>query len=249
LKIRERQKMMTEDDRTDLSNFGGGVDNTKVDDPEDKDNLSLSKWLTNPSVNVYWDREKPYGYSTFSVTTQRRPDLIIDAKVNTFAVEVKDYEKTGCVINGAEQAEGYWRDIESGKAEYSINGNRVEIDAVLLATRASKAGHLFEDIGNRDPRRSTRDRSGTEWAKTGNGPTIEHTASEVCIRTMYRFARRWFDESEHTTASTGIGVLYSSVLDSEDPNAHSVPAAYYIVPGSGRKSNNWDYIPFYKHGH
>jgi len=138
--------MMTEDDKTDLSNFGGGVDNTKADDPEDKDNLSLSKWLTNPSVNVYWDREKPYGYNTFSVTTQKRPDLIIDAKVNTFAVEVKDYEKTGCVINGAEQAEGYWRDIESGKAEYSINGNKVEIDAVLLATRASKAGHLFEDI-------------------------------------------------------------------------------------------------------
>jgi len=32
--------MMTEDDKTDLSNFGGGVDNTKADDPEDKDNLS-----------------------------------------------------------------------------------------------------------------------------------------------------------------------------------------------------------------
>jgi len=160
---------MTEDDKTDLSNFGGGVDNTKADDPEDKDNLSLSKWLTSPSVSVYWDREKPYGFNTFSVTTQKRPDIIIDAKVNTFAVEVKDYEKTGCVINGAEQAEGYWRDIESGKAEYSI--------------------------------------------------------------------------------STGIGVLYSSVLDSEDPNAHSVPAAYYIVPGNGKRSNNWDYIPFYKHGH
>jgi len=49
---------MTEDDKTDLSNFGGGVDNIKADDPEDKDNLSLSKWLTSPSVSVYWDREK-----------------------------------------------------------------------------------------------------------------------------------------------------------------------------------------------
>jgi len=242
---------MTEDDKTDLSNFGGGIDNIKADDPEDKDNILLSEWLIgqSPAVDVYWDRDKSYGYSTFSITTRKRPDLLIDGKTNTFVVEVKDYKKTGGVIDGAEQAERYWRDIESGKAEYSINGNRVKIDAVLLATRASKAGHLFEDVGDRDPRRSSRDRSAAEWTKTGNGPTVEHSASEVCVRTMYRFARRWYEDSNQTTSSTGIGALYSSVLDSEDANAHSVPAAYYIVPGSGQESNNWDYIPFYKHGH
>jgi hypothetical protein len=61
-----------------LSDFGGGVD---IDEPNPEDDIKryLTSWLRG-DVGVYWERERSYGNGTFSVTTRRRPDLVIESE-------------------------------------------------------------------------------------------------------------------------------------------------------------------------
>lgn len=229
-----------------LSDFGGGIEYEDPDDPEDRDNLYLSQWLSAPGVRVYWDREKSYGFGTFTTGMSRTPDLVVDSKANTFALEVKPADEGGKVTDGAEQAERYWRDIESGEAEYKLNGEPAEVDAVLLATRASPDGHLYENTRGRDPRRPSRSRGGSDVVEYGHLPTVEHAASGPVTRVMHRFARRWYKNSDKDSTDCAIGALYSSALDGDPRGTESVPAAYHIRPGNGRKSQSWEYIPFHK---
>jgi hypothetical protein len=231
---------------SDLGDFGGGIEYEDPEDPEDRDNLYLSKWLSSPEVDVYWDREKAYGFSPFSSGLARIPDLVVDAKVNTFALEVKPPDASGQVIDAGPQAKQYWVDIESGEAQYRLDGEPTEIDAILVATRASPDGHLFENKRGRDPRRPSRSRGASDVVEHGHLPTVEHTASEVFVRSMHRMAREWYRNSEKEETETGIGGLYSSSLDDGPSGKASVPAAFHLRPGAGRQAHAWDYIPFYK---
>jgi hypothetical protein len=232
---------------TDLSDYGGGVEFDDPDDPEDRDNLYLSQWLAGPRVDVYWDRNKSYGFGTFTTGISFTPDLVADAQENTFAIETKQANTAGKVIDGAEQVEGYWRDIESGKAEYELDGEPTEIDAVVLATRASPDGHLIENTRGRDPRRPSRSRGGSDVAGYGHLPGVEHSASEAIVRMMHRFARRWYNNSDKDSTDTGIGALYSSSLDGGHDGLEAVPAVFHLSPGNGNQSHAWEYLPFYKH--
>jgi len=231
---------------TNLNDFGGGMEYEDPEDPEDRDNLYLSKWLSAPGVDVYWDREKAYGFAPFTSGLSRIPDLVVDAKVNTFALEVKPPDNSGQVVDAAPQAKRYWADIESGKAEYRLDGEPAEIDAVLVATRASPDGHLFENKRGKDPRRSSRSRGATDVVEYGHLPAVEHAGSEVFVRTIHRFAREWYRNSEKDETDTGIGALYSSSLDGGSSGTSSVPAAFHLRPGGGRKAHAWEYIPFHK---
>lgn len=129
---------------TDLSDFGGGV-NRDDPNPEDDINQELSSWLRGNDRTVYWDRKKTYGNGTFEISTQRRPDLVIDAKSRTYAVEVKRAEDSGKVHDGVIQTYNYWRDLVDGNAEYTARGKGLDIDAVLLATEHAPKGRLFHD--------------------------------------------------------------------------------------------------------
>jgi len=228
-----------------LDDFGGGYD---PDDPdkEDVDMLELSKWLAQPDVQVYWDRDKTYGFGTFSTGMAETPDIFVDSKVNNFAVEVKPPDESGKVVEGARQAVRYWENIENGDAEYHVNGEVVDVDGVLLATRHSMRGHLFKTDRGKDPIKEGRSRGATDVVEAGHMPQTEHAGSEACIRSAYQFAKRWFDNSEQDTTDTGFGALYSSALDGDIAGSNTVPAAFHISPGNGRQSHAWEYIPFYK---
>jgi hypothetical protein len=232
---------------TDLSDYGAGVDFKDPDDPEDRDNLYLSRWLAGPRVDVYWDRNKSYGFGTFTTGIDYTPDLVADAKENTFAIETKPADDSGSVLDGAAQAERYWRDIESGRANYELNGEQTEIDAVVLATRASPDGHLFENRRGKDPRRPSRSRGGSDVSEYGHLPSVEHSASEAVVRMMHRFARRWYRNSEKDSTDTGVGALYSSSLDGKRDGLDAVPCVFHLSPGNGNKTHAWEYLPFYKH--
>lgn len=229
-----------------LDDFGGGSPYDDPDDPEDRDNLYLSKWLSAPNVDVYWDRQKAYGFAPFTTGLSRTPDLVVDAKVNTFALEVKPPDESGRVVDALTQANQYWRDIESGEAEYRLDGEPTEIDAVLVATRASPDGHLFENKRGKDPRRPSRSRGASDVVDYGHLPAVEHAGSEVLVRAMHRVAREWYESSGKDETDTGIGALYSSTLDGASPGRSSVPAAFHLRPGGGRQTHAWEYIPFYK---
>jgi len=229
---------------TDLSDFGGGV---KRDDPDPEDDVNkyLSEWLRGDDRTIFWDRNKTYGNGTFSVTTRRRPDLLIQAQNRNYAVEVKRAEDSAKVHDGAEQVFQYWRDLVDGDATYTARGNEIKIDAVLLATRYSVEGRLFHNWKKKDVRRSGRSEGAKRAAEYGQIPQIEHATSETLIRLLHRFARS-YDED----AVVGIGGLLSSALDGDEPHIGTAdPAALFFAPGRSTIENervqNWEYIPFY----
>lgn len=230
-----------------LKDFGGGYDPNDPDmNKEDRDNRDIAQWLIKHGNEVYWDRRKPYGNGTFDSGYERTPDLLVIGDYNTFAVEMKRSEIGGKVTDGAEQVEQYWRDIELGRADYSVNGDSVEIDAVLLATRNSPEGHLYHNETGKDPKKKKRGRKAREMVEKDHLPEIEHAGSEVLTRTMHRFARREYKNNDEVSAETGIGALYSSALDGDETGFGAKPAAMHIAPGAGERAQSWDYIPFHK---
>jgi len=230
-----------------LRDFGGGYDPDTAN-PEDDCNKLLSQWLARQeSASVHWDRKKSYGHGTFSTNTSRTPDLVVTADGGNFAMEVKRARQSSKVYDGAIQAYQYWKDIEDGQAEYSVDGETVDIEAVLLATRHSPEGHLFHDKQNKDVKRTGRGKNSQDALERDLMPEVEHASSETLIRVLHRFARRYYRENDEVEAKTGIGGLYSSVLDGDESGISSAtPAAYHIAPGRGNKATNWDYIPWYK---
>jgi hypothetical protein len=224
---------------TDLSDFDAGVDHDEQN-PEDEINRMLSNWLRHEDRGVYWDREKTYGNGTFSVSTRRRPDLVVTSQQRNYAIEVKRAEDSANVHDGAEQVFQYWRDLVDGEASYSVGGKTVGIDAVLLATDYSPEGHLFHNWKKKDVMRSGRSDGAARAAEFGQIPQIEHATSETLIRMLHRFARGYDD-----TATVGIGGLLSSALDGDSPNTEAAhPGALYYALGSERVQN-WEYIPWY----
>lgn len=224
---------------TDLSDFNAGVDADKPN-PEDEVKQYLSEWLRGEGRTIYWERKKTYGNCTFSVTTQRRPDLVIEGKNRNYAVEVKTATDSAKVHDGAYQTFVYWKDIVEGNATYSVRGEEIEIDAVLLATKYSPEGHLFHTWENKDVIRTGRSEGAKKAAEFGQIPAIEYGASETLIRLLHRFAR-----GHNPDATVGIGGLLSSALDGDQPNIASAdPAAIYYALGTDRVQN-WEYIPWY----
>ena len=224
---------------TDLNDFGGGVDEDDAN-PEDDVNKMLSMWLRHADREVYWDRKRTYGNGTFSVSTRRRPDLVVVSKQRNYAIEVKRSEDSANVHDGAQQVYQYWQDIVDGTATYQVRGKEIKIDAVLLATDNSPEGHLFHNWKKKDVMRSGRSGGASKAADYGQIPEIEHATSETLIRMLHRFARAYDD-----TAQVGIGGLLSSALDGDDPHRENAyPAALYYAMGKERVQN-WEYIPFY----
>lgn len=224
---------------TDLSDFGAGVDEDEPN-PEDDVKQYLSEWLRGDDRTIYWEREKTYGNGTFSVSVRRRPDLVIESKTRNYAVEVKRAEDSANIHDGAHQVFQYWQDIVDGRATYTVRGNELDIDAVLLATNYSPEGHLFSTWGKKDVMRSERSEGAKRAVEYGQIPEIEYATSETLVRLLHRFAKGY-----DATAEVGVGALLSSALDADQPNiASATPAALYYTQGSDRVQN-WEYIPFY----
>jgi hypothetical protein len=235
---------------TDLTDFGGGYEIDEAN-PEDKVNQKLSQWLARQQqVRVLWDRKRSYGHGTFSVsgTSGSKPDLVIEGPGSTYAVEVKRGGKSGQLYKGVEQTIQYWCHLESGEAEYTSQGELLDIEAVLLATKYSPSGHLFHNNHRKDPRRSGRGDGSQQAAARSLIPSVEHTASETLVR-LQNSAAKILGEQQGLSGKTGVGALLSSVLDGDGESVQaSKPAAFHHAYGRGNLSTSWDYIPFFARG-
>jgi hypothetical protein len=235
---------------TDLGDFGGGVDHDAG--PEDGVRQDLSTWLrTGRDVQVYWDRDHDHGWSTFDISTNARPDLLIDSVSNTYAVEVKVGDDSGKIHDGFAQLVRYWQSYVDDDATYRVNGQRKNIDAFLLATGNAPHGRLYKAEGESDVLRTGTGEGRQRGVAKGELPAREFNATERAMRVSWRLTKQRRPE-----AQCGIGALLSSRLDDGAGGyEHATPATLYKSHGGVQPDGWsdpgyqwWQYIPFYADG-
>lgn len=226
-----------------LNDFGAGVDDDPS--PEDKTRIKLSEWFKKHHADVYWDKNQTdvghaYNYKTFSPGTQSRPDMIVKGRYNTYALEVKPGTESSLIHDAFPQMLDYWKAAVTGDADYTIDGQSVDVDAFLLATENSIDGRLYVSDGNSDVIRHNTSDGRDEMAERGYIPTREFNATERVTRVLWRFSKH-----ELPNADIGIGALLSSKLDETvDKRLDAKPMALYKVNG-GVDINGTDAYQFW----
>jgi len=234
---------------TDLGDFGGGYNHDPG--PEDGVRLDLSTWLRSDDVQVYWDRDHDCGWSTFDISTQKRPDLLINSVDKNYAVEVKTGDDSAGIHDGFAQLVEYWESYVDGDATYRVDGQTQTIDAFLIATQHSPHGRIYKGEGESDVLRTGTSSGRQKAARAGQLPRREFNATERAIRVTWRLTKE-----RRGDATCGIGALLSSRLDGDNAGYQSAtPAALYKSHGGVQpKGWNdpgyqwWQYIPFYLEG-
>ena len=126
--------------------------------------LVIGDWLSQQGLKVFDEKKntKRRHWSVFEVSNierGKRPDLLVQGTVTAaqiskpayVAVELKRGYKHQDILDGFDAILEYFTDYIWG-AEYSIEGEPVEITAFVLATLFSKEGYLFKEEGKFDPR-------------------------------------------------------------------------------------------------
>lgn len=210
--------------------------------------ITLSKWLRDAGANVYWDRDHSYGWGTFDPGSKARPDLLVEGESRTYAVEVKTGLESSEIHDALPQLVNYWEMVVKGESEYRVEGQKVNIDAFLLATGNSPMGRLYDGEGESDVIRTGYSEGRQRAVSVGQLPRREFNATERIIRAVWRFSK-----DRQPTAKVGIGALLSSRLDGGDPGVtDSMPAALFKSHGGispeGWKNTRyqwWEYIPYF----
>lgn len=164
------------------------------------------------------------GYDVFKASYNRIPDLLTRGKY-TLVHEVKDADGTVTedggsdhVNDGVLQLIEYWTDYVDGTAEYSIDGEVIDIDGFVLITNMSPFGRLYMADANSDVLR-TGDGEGRQKAVQYNQvPNNEFNATERAVRLMWRFT-----EHQRPDTEVGIGALLSTRLDETNPDPTETP--------------------------
>lgn len=184
----------------------------KIGDEQDV-KFSLSLWLEYHGVDVYWERENDRGYPTFTVSGVggESPDLLVDSEASTVAVEVKNNQSSSSVYDAHTQTVRYWRSIPD--AEYTVGGDVLTPDGVVVATQSSPEGRLF----THPPDRAIEEPGeGREMViKRGILPAVEFCMTEQFTRLLLRHAKRHTGRWE---SGDYIGALLSANLDGSREN-------------------------------
>jgi hypothetical protein len=228
--------------------------------PEDVVKINLSRWFEDHNATVYWEKNPSYGYGVFQSTGDvDHPDLLIDGRYRTFAIEVKCGTDSSGVHSGASQTWRYWNDYINGRKQYQKpNGRPLDVDAFILSTEHAPDGRLYYRHGSRDTIREMHvaDRLGHDgvdepikWL-----PDWEFASTDSVTRLLWQFAKESVTDDECDEIGTGIGVMLSDRLDGSQPEPLtpddadpfdreqvSAPQALYRTfgGGSGIAVHNW----------
>lgn len=161
---------------------------------------TLSKWLNQFGVKVYWEKENIYHYPVFKTSLKERPDLIIEKNNKFFAVEVKDsFKGDGNVADSFTQIIKY----ANNGAKYFIGFREINISGYLVATQNSIKGHLCNEEIIDTPSQNR------QWSiNHGETPKKEYGKTKLFIRLAWR-------EAKEKAIPCGVGALLSSSLDNE----------------------------------
>lgn len=192
-------------------------DDKKPDEEQAK--VKLTEWFEHHGANVYWEQDQPYGRQTFStLDISEKPDLLVTHPDHlTGAYEVKIGNDGTAIYDGAIQTVRYWRRFERGDEKYQIEGNIHTPDVFALATANAPFGRLYNDTEVKDRLKHDIHTSDgrKRGAETGQVPRREYSSSETTLRLMWRFMDRYASDEE-ISAESGVGALYSNLLDKPD---------------------------------
>lgn len=235
------------------------------EDPEVRAKQQLSDWASRHGARVFWEPDEPaerFGYETFEADSASRPDLLFlphDAAVG-YAAEVKPADEAGKVNDGAMQTVRYWAQIQNGALSFTVDGEPIDVSAVVLATPYSPEGHLYYRYGSREAPRERHISERVEWFDPPFYwiPDWEFSSTETAIRLMQRAAKMLhkIGAVETLDDSPGIGALLSQRLDGDQPvprqpeadPAHQLSedecpmALHFTFSGSAVDRHNWGWV-------
>jgi hypothetical protein len=242
-----------------LSDCGGGAEDPS---PEDSVKINLSKWFESHGADVYWEKRPSYGYQVFQTDGGTdHPDLLIDGRYRTFAIEVKRGRSGADIHSGAAQTHRYWLDYVLNNRQYRLADVPVNLDAFVLATKYTPDGHLFYRQGVRDPVRDRHVEVRMEDQQVDPPihwlPDWEFTGTESVTRTLWYFSKDSVTEQQADEIDAGVGTLLSSRLDGSQPDqlapeetepfersSMPEPKALYRTfgEGNGIATHNWRWV-------
>lgn len=127
--------------------------------------LEVADWLEAKGLTVLHERRlssRPERgrFTVIGVEQGRRPDLVVRGRVTGagrtlpggfLAVEVKPGHKHRDILDGFDAVLGYFLDYACG-ARYVVDGEKIDISAMVLVTAFGTRGYLFREEGKFNPK-------------------------------------------------------------------------------------------------
>lgn len=179
--------------------------------PETRTKRGLSEWLNGHGIDVAGEKRNQFGYDVFHVNENaKKPDMLIQSDDYNIAAETKRGDSKSSTYKALLQNHDYWLDYRTGKTEYRLDGQLLEIDGFVVANDHSVQGWLF---GSDYERLITYGKFGDgrqAAVDIGELPPSEGSMSEQFTRIQWRVAKR-----VSTSFDTAVGALLSTALDGE----------------------------------
>jgi hypothetical protein len=206
--------------------------------PEHEAKHRTTEWLQDHGASVYWEEANAWGHQKFTIERQGHggiPDLVIEIDDKTFVVEFKTGSSVGEIYDALTQLHGYWREHVETDQTIICDGQEVEIDAFLTASKHSRYGRLFPSYAETLQTPEEMSDSRATVTRMGQLPPREYRMTEQHIRTLWRLAKE--TDASAVTEPPALGALLSSQLEREQINPQ--PA---VLVNQGPTNQNWEVL-------
>ena len=103
----------------------------------------IADWVKQYGWQPYFNQKNTDNYPQFHANTNSKPDLLLQKNQYNILVEIKTGQDHQDILNGVDQTWRYAGEYYSGRAIYTIDNEKITIDAITLATKFSKSGFLY----------------------------------------------------------------------------------------------------------
>lgn len=108
----------------------------------------IAEWVKEYGWTAFFNQKNTDGYSIFHANTNSKPDLLLQKNGYNILVEVKPGYNHQDILNGVDQIWQYVIEYYSGRAIYTLNESKLNIDAFVFATKFSQSGYLYGKESN-----------------------------------------------------------------------------------------------------
>jgi len=125
---------------TDLSEFGGGIDRSELDEA-DQFHASLSDWIRSDAVSVYSREQKSYTNGTFENDRSFKPQFLIEGPSYTYVVRTQLADDGSDIYKAIYTVFNYWRALTKAKRAIRSMGNLLPLMPFCLPPITRRKGN------------------------------------------------------------------------------------------------------------